>query len=575
MLGSEIQLNIPTSLDQSVSQQNQSFISATDQDLLPSQKDVISLRQYQIDTFQNISQIIDKDESPNKNLQDNQLNNTNGGGRNPFKLLGLLNETEKRGSTFFGSSIKKEGTRSYMLKSKPPKEKLSRKERIKQFLLNLLPRGLKSLKNVNDKDQYNVYNIVKKREILKAKIMLNHIAGAVFGLGHGWLQFNENRIYEESQLKSFQGVLTKVSDSKQSQIFIMRVTGMIIAAFLVFSVVKHYQYDLQMKKIINGGFSYPSIWNPDYKIFLVIEIVICCVFIPPGLNGILTFNTNGGTVSYSVDMIFTSLTLFKGYLVTRVYQHISIWTNYEAKRISNRLGVQTDEIFGLKSDINNYNFMGLLLVATALIIYISAFLFGFERNYYNSELTDIHWYEFMRFYINQVWLQIETFFGVGYGEGYPATIPGRTIIIISCLGSQYLLSILVCIVFSWAKFRPQEASAYQILLQKTNKYRAQESAKDVIVQALRLKKFQYQVYSPNRYLHKMRRKLAKKIEQTKQLAAQVPKLTEKMQKLREQNKQNSKKLKTIADMSENVMEFFIQQNNTIMRSQLKKQIARN
>lgn len=209
--------------------------------------------------------------------------------------------------------------------------------------------------------------------------MLNHIFGAILGVGHGWLQFNENRTYEENQLYTVEGVSRHVSDSKSTQITLFRILGVIMSACMVFSVIKHYQFDLQMKKIKNGGNSYASIWNPEYKRMLVIEIFICCIFIPPGLNGILTFNTNGGTISYSYDMIFTSLILFKGYLVFRVYQHISLWTDYEAKKISNRMGIHTDEIFALKSDIHDYNYVGLLLVVCALLIYIAAFLYGFER----------------------------------------------------------------------------------------------------------------------------------------------------------------------------------------------------
>ena len=66
-------------------------------------------------------------------------------------------------------------------------DKLPAKEKVKRALLNLLPKGLKSLRDLNDKDQNNKYLISKKTEVLKAKIMLNHILGACIGVGHGWL----------------------------------------------------------------------------------------------------------------------------------------------------------------------------------------------------------------------------------------------------------------------------------------------------------------------------------------------------------------------------------------------------
>eukprot|EP00347_Sterkiella_histriomuscorum_P004817 403358978 len=550
-----------------------------------------------------ISQILDKEGSPQKAqythdqlmMMNNSVGNSNG--RNPFKLLGLMAEKEKGG--MFG---RRGAGRGYLL-SDNNGEKLSTKERIKRAFLNMLPKGLKSLKNINDKDQHNKYLITKKTEVLKSKIMLNHILGAVLGVGHGWLQFNENRTYEEYQLITVEGVSRHVSDSKSTQIALYRILGMLMSAAMVFSVIKHYQFDLQLKRIKNSGNSYASIWNPDYKKWIVMEIMICCIFIPPGFNGILTFNTNGGTISYSYDMIFTSLILFKGYLAIRIYQHISLWTDYEAKKISNRMGIYTDEIFALKSDIHDFNYIGLLLVVVALLIYIAAFLYGFERNYYNQYLLTPAWYEFFRFYLNVLWLQVETVFRVGYGDGFPGTLPGRTIMVVTCLGGQYLTSILVGILFQWSKFRPQEASAYQILLSKCHKWDSKVTAKNVIVQALRLKKYlreeyknkyafeyqkrrffaninefqlnvhkyQYQVFSPNRFLIRMRRKLTKKINQTKVLCNQVPTLTDKMQKLRQRNKDCDSKMKGLVQMQESVMEFFIHQNNIIMKNNLKQQ----
>ena len=92
-----------------------------------------------------------------------------------------------------------------------------------------------------------------------------------------------------------------------------------MSAALIFSVVKHYQFDLHMKRIKNAGNAYASIWNPEYKVWLVAEIIICAICIPPGFNGIITFTSKGGTISYTYDMLFTSVILIKGYLVTRVY----------------------------------------------------------------------------------------------------------------------------------------------------------------------------------------------------------------------------------------------------------------
>ncbi len=86
-------------------------------------------------------------------------------------------------------------------------------------------------------------------------------------------------------------------------------------------------------------------------------------------------------------------------------------------------------------------------------------------------------------------MQIITLTTVGYGEGFPASVPGRTIGIFTCLSGQFLISILVGMLYSWVTFKPQEASAYQILMRKTHKLDRQQSARDVIIQAFRLRKY--------------------------------------------------------------------------------------
>ena len=147
----------------------------------------------------------------------------------------------------------------------------------------------------------------------------------------------------------------------------------------MFTVIKHYQFDLEKKKQARFGYGYPSIWNPENKFWLPIEIVICSIFMPPNISFIITFSLNGGTVSYSSDMIFTCLVFLKGYTVIRTYEHLSIWTDYTAKQISNLMGIKTNEKFAFKSDVNNYNLLGLLLVSIMVLFYLAAYLFAFEK----------------------------------------------------------------------------------------------------------------------------------------------------------------------------------------------------
>jgi len=183
-----------------------------------------------------------------------------------------------------------------------------------------------------------------------------------------------------------------VSNNKEGLILGLRALGFLISAVLVFTVIKHYRYDLEKKKQARFGYGYPSIWNPENKICLPIEIAICSIFMPPFLEFIITFKLNGGTVSYSSDMVITCLVFLKGYTIIRTYEHSSIWTNYSAKKISNLMGIKTDEKFAFKSDVNNYNIWGLLIVSLMVLFYLAAYLFAFEKDYYNPWYLTEKWY---------------------------------------------------------------------------------------------------------------------------------------------------------------------------------------
>ncbi len=90
------------------------------------------------------------------------------------------------------------------------------------------------------------------------------------GVGHGWLMFTEKTIFEDPKHK----------DGNMSTL--LRILGVIITAILLFSIIKHYQYSFEMRKIENYGVYYPSIWkDTSTRARLVFELFICCITMPP------------------------------------------------------------------------------------------------------------------------------------------------------------------------------------------------------------------------------------------------------------------------------------------------------
>jgi hypothetical protein len=126
---------------------------------------------------------------------------------------------------------------------------------------------------------------------------------------------------------------------------ILRIVCIIITAILIFSIIKHYQYEFEMRKIENYGVYYPSIWkDKTTRSMLILELFICSMIMPPFLDSpkkplMIILNLNGVEVKYSIDMIISTFCMLKSYTILRVYEHVSKWTNYDAKKTTLPFGL--------------------------------------------------------------------------------------------------------------------------------------------------------------------------------------------------------------------------------------------
>ena len=182
-----------------------------------------------------------------------------------------------------------------------------------------MPRRLKNLNNVTLKDKTHLEKIIAGIEDLKKRILLNHALSALLGCLNGWLLFAEKNIWADANLLVTEGVAVQVSSNHTLQINLVRILCMAISGALVYTIIKHYRLNLQMMKIQNHGIAYPTIWNKETKVMLVLEIIVCSIFLPPSLNLIISMTNNGGNVSYTADMIFSTLILSKSYTLLRMY----------------------------------------------------------------------------------------------------------------------------------------------------------------------------------------------------------------------------------------------------------------
>jgi hypothetical protein len=71
--------------------------------------------------------------------------------------------------------------------------------------------------------------------------------------------FGEKSIYEDAYNK---GKDLKIKDPKiPSSSTLLRVVCLILTVALVFTIIKHYQFKFQLRKLENYGIYYSSIWK--------------------------------------------------------------------------------------------------------------------------------------------------------------------------------------------------------------------------------------------------------------------------------------------------------------------------
>lgn len=157
-----------------------------------------------------------------------------------------------------------------------------------------------------------------------------------------------------------------------------------------------------MRKIENYGVYYPSIWkDKTTRSMLILELFICSIIMPPFLDSPkkplkIILNLNGVEVKYSIDMIISTFCMLKSYTILRVYEHVSKWTNYDAKKTTLPFGLQTDYRFAFKSDVRSNNLKMFLLACMILIAYFAIIVFNLELYYIEPRLKNTPWEEFFK-----------------------------------------------------------------------------------------------------------------------------------------------------------------------------------
>lgn len=112
--------------------------------------------------------------------------------------------------------------------------------------------------------------------------------------------------------------------------------------------------------------------SSGYLRMMLIEIFMCLLHSPPGLNVKFFVKQQSNQVLYTLDMFLTLITLFRFYLMWRVFAKYSYWNDEKAEKVCHQCHTFGGTSFAIKCELKERPYT-ILTVA----ILTSIFIFGY------------------------------------------------------------------------------------------------------------------------------------------------------------------------------------------------------
>ena len=250
---------------------------------------------------------------------------------------------------------------------------------------------------------------------------------------------------------------------------ILRYINMIIVILLIILNYIHYNLNLKMK-IKKGLITLEDNFfsTGEWKYFFI-ENIILIIFDPPHLNFFFTGTMEENIFAFPLGGLICIITIFKSYIIIRLYSYFSKFKTETANYICNDSNVNFNIHFALKCELKKHPFLMLiiLLISTVSILGYSLRNFeyfsvpkGFLYGTFSGEGND---QDHLKDLINSIWITIVTMTTVGYGDFYPSENYGRLICILSYLIGCILISLTVVSLAIVSEFSENEKKAYSII----------------------------------------------------------------------------------------------------------------
>ncbi len=385
----------------------------------------------------------------------------------------IISSQHKKESIITFGSINGSKRRSSVIHILNVAKKYLEKENNKE--INISPEELDNIiKESVEKSKRGKFKLIIKYIDITLAILV--AANIFFSLIENELFYKETKIYlkvyfSDKENKEITRDVYKQCEKRpisDNENFFRKINLIIIIFLLLFNFTRYYLI-LLLKEIEGLISEKDGFWSTGLWKYLLCETIILGIFDPPNLNFFFTGTMENNIFAFSLGGLICIETMFKCYIIVRVYSYYSKYLTESAKSLCNNSGANGGIHFALKCELKSRPFTMLIFVFISAILLFAFSLrtfeyFSVEKGFiYGSYTGQGNDQDKLKDLINSIWITIVTMTTVGYGDFFPTENYGRIICLLSYLAGTLCVSMTVVALAIISEFNDNELKAYSTI----------------------------------------------------------------------------------------------------------------
>ncbi len=220
------------------------------------------------------------------------------------------------------------------------------------------------------------------------------------------------------------------------------------------------------------------------------DFIIGGIFFPPFINPVILTKLDKNTYPIICSNIVFILSLSKILFFLKYNSLYSKWNSSISKNVSKTLTANSGHLFVLQSRIKEYSFMYLILIIISTIILSAVLIRTAEYLTFDPDLSEKVNNELcFNSILDSIWTTIMISFGVAYGDIYPRTFLGRTIIILTTIVGYIVISKLLVTFMKYLTLTDSEKKVFLKMKRLTSPQNQLSKGIKVIRDILTIRKY--------------------------------------------------------------------------------------